>query len=362
MVDKTLPALDAVATPVATDILLTRQAADTEDRRMTRAQARQLLAGEQYDGTNAASAALLNEAATATNPTLVPNKADLDTGIGWQAADQGVLIAGGAIIGIFQEAPGALQFIVPQQNNVAAPSIAFGDGDTGFYELADDNITVAIAGIAEWQMNAFNFGSSSSSRPIFRNVAMTATVPGIIPRLNDLNTGIGGVGSDSMSLIAGGVEVATVFEAGGVPQLILPQVNAAVTPTLAFGDGDSGIFESADDTLQIVIGGLSHCLISSTWIFRAILSNGPGMLAQDSTDTVPNVLPNRDDTNTGLGTNGVDVGVLIAGGVNVLEFGEIAAAPALGFYGTAALVQQTGVAVTDVAIHAALVNLGLITA
>jgi len=46
----------------------------------------------------------------------------------------------------------------------------------------------------------------------------------------------------------------------------------------------------------------------------------------------------------------------------VLEFGEIAAAPALGFYGTAALVQQTGVAVTDVAIHAALVNLGLITA
>lgn len=33
-----------------------------------------------------------------------------------------------------------------------------------------------------------------------------------------------------------------------------------------------------------------------------------------------------------------------------------------GFYGKAAIVQQTGVAVSDAAIHAALVNLGLITA
>ena len=37
-------------------------------------------------------------------------------------------------------------------------------------------------------------------------------------------------------------------------------------------------------------------------------------------------------------------------------------ASALAFYGTAPIVLQTGVAVTDVAIHAALVNLGLITA
>lgn len=48
MVDKTLEALDAVVTPVATDILLTRQAADTEDRRYTRAQVYSLISGEHF--------------------------------------------------------------------------------------------------------------------------------------------------------------------------------------------------------------------------------------------------------------------------------------------------------------------------
>ena len=45
---------------------------------------------------NAAGPALLNEAATSTNPTHVPNKADPDTGVGWVSADVGAAIAGGA--------------------------------------------------------------------------------------------------------------------------------------------------------------------------------------------------------------------------------------------------------------------------
>ncbi len=43
---------------------------------------------------NAAGAAVLNEAATAINPTLVPNRANPGTGIGWAATDQLVHIAG----------------------------------------------------------------------------------------------------------------------------------------------------------------------------------------------------------------------------------------------------------------------------
>lgn len=45
--------------------------------------------------TNAAGPSLLNEAATSTNPTLVPNRADTDSGEGWSAADKLSLIAGG---------------------------------------------------------------------------------------------------------------------------------------------------------------------------------------------------------------------------------------------------------------------------
>ena len=45
---------------------------------------------------NAAGPALLNEAATATNPTLIPNRADPDTGIGWVSANILTLITNGA--------------------------------------------------------------------------------------------------------------------------------------------------------------------------------------------------------------------------------------------------------------------------
>ena len=44
---------------------------------------------------NAAGPAIQNEAATSTNPTLIPNKADLDTGMGWTSANILSLISGG---------------------------------------------------------------------------------------------------------------------------------------------------------------------------------------------------------------------------------------------------------------------------
>ena len=45
---------------------------------------------------NAAGPALMNEAASSTNPTLVPNKADLDTGVGWASANVLTAVTGGS--------------------------------------------------------------------------------------------------------------------------------------------------------------------------------------------------------------------------------------------------------------------------
>uniref|UniRef100_A0A6M3KI25 Uncharacterized protein n=1 Tax=viral metagenome TaxID=1070528 RepID=A0A6M3KI25_9ZZZZ len=47
-------------------------------------------------GNNAAGPSILNEASSSTNPTLIPNKADPDSGVGLAAVDQLSLIAGGA--------------------------------------------------------------------------------------------------------------------------------------------------------------------------------------------------------------------------------------------------------------------------
>lgn len=52
--------------------------------------------GQTVQLSNAAGPALLNEAATSTNPTLVPNKADTDTGIGWASADTLTAVTGGS--------------------------------------------------------------------------------------------------------------------------------------------------------------------------------------------------------------------------------------------------------------------------
>jgi len=52
-------------------------------------------AGTSFQGSNAAGPAITNEAATTTNPTLIPNRAEMDTGWGW-ASDTLVAVLGSA--------------------------------------------------------------------------------------------------------------------------------------------------------------------------------------------------------------------------------------------------------------------------
>jgi hypothetical protein len=141
-------------------------------------------------------------------------------------------------------------------------------------------------------------------------------------------------GSDSSIAYRGGGGTAIIFQDGGASESIyardirlgaswstldsndpgiggiyanrikLPQVNEPSTPTMGFGNGDTGVYEETDDVLVFVAGTLAGIKIE-----------------------------------------------------------ENASAIRLGFYsGTTPVAQQTGVAVTTAAIHAALVNLGLITA
>lgn len=53
------------------------------------------LAVNQFRAANASGGAILNEAATSTNPTLPPNRGDLDSGMGSAAADQPNIVCGG---------------------------------------------------------------------------------------------------------------------------------------------------------------------------------------------------------------------------------------------------------------------------
>lgn len=92
---------------------------------------------------------------------------------------------------------------------------------------------------------------------------------------------------------------------------IFPLVNDAATPTIAFGDGDSGIFEYSDDIIHISLGGATRYIFTTSYIYA---TSGSGIRNTPPSSTTPNILPYIDDSNTGIGRAGEDLLSLIAGG------------------------------------------------
>lgn len=285
------------------------------------------------------SGAILNTATSTVIPTLCPSKGDLDTGIGRGAVDELSLIAGGVQAASLSEAAGVVQMVVPLQNSATAPSIAFGDGDSGFYEETDDNLRIAIAGVQVYNISSGFIFSDTTAGGALRAAAATSTSPALT-FAGDTDTGIGKTAADQLSLIAGGVQVANLTEAAGVIQMILPLQDVAATPSLAFGDGDTGFYESVDDQLRLSNAGTDTWFWTTTR-FAALATDGPMMANEVPSATNPTLIPARDDLNTGIGHRTTDVGVLIAGAQNCIEFGETGGNPRVGFYGTAHAGQQT---------------------
>ena len=109
---------------------------------------------------------------------------------------------------------GEPRIVLPLQNDAVTPTLAWGDGDSGFYEEADDQITVTIGGVAVWkfEQTTGHFRNASAGRPGMYNVTTTSTIPGLLPNRSDPDTGAGWATDDQLSLIAGGVEIARATE------------------------------------------------------------------------------------------------------------------------------------------------------
>jgi hypothetical protein len=94
--------------------------------------------------------------------------------------------------------------------------------------------------------------------------------------------------------------------------LVLPQENDAVTPTLSFGDGDTGFYESTDDNLVITTAGGARWLFSGNTL-SGIASDSAMILSVTTSSTTPTILPSNSDGDTGIGSNAADELSLIAG-------------------------------------------------
>ena len=165
----------------------------------------------QFEGVAANAPAFVNTTPSTTVPTLRPNKTDTDTGIG-HGADQLSLIAGAKeMLRLVETGTATTDQVIITPAVVspaggATPTLAFGDGDTGFYENADDELSIAVNGARQWYYSGVSFRGNAADSPALENNTPTSTDPNIIPNRSDLNTGLGWAAADHLSLVTGGVE------------------------------------------------------------------------------------------------------------------------------------------------------------
>lgn len=116
----------------------------------------------------------------------------------------------GETIGDFRGSGTSRQLLIPFTSIAAAtPSIAFGDGDTGFHEFSDDVLRLSIGGNIAWEWGANYFGRASGSRIQLLGEVSSNTNPVVVPWDTDATAGLGG-NVNEVSLIAGGVDGFTI--------------------------------------------------------------------------------------------------------------------------------------------------------
>lgn len=119
-------------------------------------------------------------------------------------------------------------------------SVSFGVGAAGLGMYSNDgsaHINFAIAGGEAARITNSGIDFDSTGKVSLVNATVSATVPGVIPRLSDSTTGIGAQASGNMSAIVGGAEN-TRFSTNLVTFLGSVQLNvAAMTQTSAAQSG-----------------------------------------------------------------------------------------------------------------------------
>lgn len=228
------------------------------------------------------------EAVSSTNPVFTI-RGDDDTGVGKADMDQLSLIAGGKEIARASENT-TEQFIINPQGDLtgtaAAPSLAFGDGDTGFYEGSDDILDFSIAGAAQHRMQGNIFKGASNTSYRFSNSTASDVTPNISPNNGDVDTGIGSAGMDQLSLIVGGVEGIRITEDTGAIGINMEGsifgLEQSTSQSSVAGYGQTWVKDSVPNELMftddagtdINISDGATTAFQNQFIFGTLLNNG----------------------------------------------------------------------------------------
>ncbi len=109
--------------------------------------------------------------------------------------------------------------VLPLHNDATTPTLAFGDGNTGFYEESDNVIHWSIAGSAEGKFLNGGIGGISNYTGYMRTTVVSSSISPSFAFTADTDTGIGRAAANQLSLIAGGVEGLRITTLGGVANM-----------------------------------------------------------------------------------------------------------------------------------------------
>lgn len=143
---------------------------------------------------------------------------------------------------------------------------------------------------------------------------------------SDANSGFSLFGTDAVSGFAGGKEIFRIVENTTEQFIINPQgdlTGTAAAPSLAFGTGSDGIWQSASGVLKIGVASLERLSIDATKLRGSDAVNGWAIRhSETATATNPVFLPNTSNTGDGIGWAGAGQLSLIAGGVEGLRIND----------------------------------------
>jgi len=174
------------------------------------------------------------------------------------------------------------------------------------YATINDSNYLLLGGRAGGQIAAG--GTAVTDRLILKGTTGNGTLTSPAIQFNVGNNGA----TNALTILNNGV---VTLGYTSTNRLLLPLRNAPATPTIAFGDGDSGFYEGSDDLLYCSIAGTSSFVFSSIGLAAGSGTTGNAyMLKQVSSNVLP-CWSFAGDTNTGIGRGGVDILSLIAGGI-----------------------------------------------
>ena len=191
------------------------------------------------------------------------------------------------------------------EGTAAAPSIAIGEVDNGFYQAPADIIRYSINGIEVLYFGAGGIGRNTTGGVQISASNSSATVPVHVFN-GDTNTGVGRAAADQLSLIAGGVEGIRLTENGGILQT--HQTTAGITADTGSSQGDGALTSSFNE--------ISVCANAGDAVTLPTAAAGQKVTIINNGANTCDVFPASSDNCGG----GVDTAVSLAAGADITYF------------------------------------------